>query len=304
MAADLRSECLMAGTATDEMPPQPLGDLVDPASSRGLLDVWRRRYLVRLLVAKEIRVRYQGSFLGLLWTYVKPLVRYLVYYFVFGFVLGLNRQIENFPVYVFSGLIIVMFFNEALTSATRSVRGNRSLITKIFLPREMFPLVSLIVSTRHFLPQVGVLLVIALVYGWRPSWVALGAALLGFAVIFLFLLGLGLVMSTLNVYFKDAEQVVEIITMVAFWSAPVMYSWTLIADVIGYGWTLDLYLANPLSISVSLFHEAFWAPTVSDTGPVPDLVVPAAISAAIILLTLIVGQYVFSRFQGRFASEL
>jgi ABC-2 type transport system permease protein len=294
----------MANAATDEAHREPVGDLVDPAGSRGLLDVWHRRYLVRLLVGKEVRVRYQGSVLGMLWTYVKPLVRYFVYYFVFGFVLGLNRQIENFPVYVFSGLIVVMFFNEALASATRSVRGNRALITKVFLPREMFPLVSLMVSTRHFLPQVGVLLVIAGVYGWRPSWAALGAALLGFAVIFLFLLGLGLVFSTLNVYFKDAEQVVEIITMVAFWSAPVMYSWTLIANVIGYGRALDLYLANPLAISVTLFHEAFWMPTVSDPGPLPDLLAPGLISAAIVIATVIVGQVLFSRLQGRFASEL
>lgn len=279
-------------------------DLTDPAKSYGLLDVWRRRYLVRLLVAKEIRVRYQGSALGLLWTYVKPLIRYLVYFFVFGYILGISGQIENFAVYVFSGLVIVMFFNEALTSATRSVRGNGSLINKIFLPREMFPLVSVIVSTRHFLPQVGVLLVIATIYGWRPTFVNVGAAVLGFSLIFLFLLGLGLIASTLNVYFRDAEQVVEIVTMIAFWSAPVMYSWTLVADVIGYGWTLDLYFANPLAISTQLFHEAFWMPTVGDPGPIPDLAVSATMSVVIVVVTLGLGQWLFSRLQGRFASEM
>ena len=289
----------MAVAAAPDLPP-----LADPAKSYGLLDVWRKRYLVRLLVSKEIRVRYQGSVLGLLWTYVKPLVRYLVYLFVFGYVLGLSRQLDNFPVYVFSGLIVVTFFNEALTSSTRSVRGNRSLITRIFLPREMFPLVSVIVSTRHFLPQVVVLLVIAIVTGWRPTWASLGLALLGFTLIFLFLVGLGLVFSTLNVYFRDAEQVVEIVTMVAFWSAPVMYSWTLIADVIGYGRALDLYLANPLAIAVQLFHQAFWLPTVEDPGPLPDLTVPGTVSAVIVLVTLGFGQWLFTRLQGRFASEL
>lgn len=285
-------------TTPDEVP------LADPAKNYGLLDVWQRRYLVRLLVAKEIKVRYQGSIFGLLWTYVKPLVRYLVYLVVFGTVLGIGRSIENFPVYVFSGLIVVTYFNEALTSATRSVRGNRALITKIFFPREMFPLVSVIVSTRHFLPQVAVLLVISGIYGWRPSWASLGAALAGFTLIFLFNIGLGLVFSTLNVYFRDAEQVVEIVTMVAFWSAPVMYSWTLVADVIGYGWTLDLYLSNPLAIATQLFHQAFWLPTVDDPGPLPDLAVPAAISVTIVLVTLVLGQLIFTRLQGRFASEL
>jgi ABC-2 type transport system permease protein len=294
----------MATVASAERRSRRSQTLVDPAASRGLLDVWRRRYLVRLLVAKEIKVRYQGSFLGFLWTYVKPLIRFIVYFFVFGYVLGLNRSIDNFAVYVFSGLVMVMFFNEAISSSTRSVRGNRGLITKIFLPREMFPLVSVIVSTRHFLPQLGVLVVVAALYGWRPSWAALGSALLGFTVLFLFLVGLGLCFSTLNVFFKDAEQVVDIITMLAFWSAPLFYSWTLVANAIGNGRLLDIYLANPLAYAVTQFHQAFWAPTVDDTGPVPDLTTPSIISAAIVLATLILGQLVFSRLQGRFASEL
>jgi ABC-2 type transport system permease protein len=278
--------------------------LVDPTKSQGLLDVWRRRYLTRLLVAKEVRVRYQGSFLGLLWTYVKPLVRYLVYFLVFGYVLGIGDRIENFAVYVFAGLVVVTFFNEALSSATRSVRGNQGLINKIFLPREMFPLVSVIVSTRHFLPQVAVLLLIAGVNGWRPTWVGVGAALAGFALIFFFLVGLGLIFSTLNVYFRDAEQVVEIVTMVAFWSAPVMYSWTFVADVVGEGRLLTLYLSNPLCVSVNLFHEAFWAPTAQNPIPPPDMAVPGAIAVGIVVSTLVVGQVLFSRLQGRFASEL
>ena len=285
--------------SSEDFPP-----LVDPAKSSGLLDVWRRRYLIRLLVAKEVRVRYQGSFLGLLWTYVKPLVRYLVYFFIFGFVFGVRDLIENFALYVFSGLVLVLFFNEALTSATRAVRGNRALINKIFLPREMFPLVSVMVSTRHFLPQVAVLLVIAVLAGWTPTWAALGAALAGFALIFLLLVGLGLIASTLNVYFRDAEQVVEIVTMIAFWSAPVMYSWTFMRDAIGDGPLLTLYLSNPLVVAVNLFHEAFWAPTTTTPLPDPPMAVPAAIAVGIVLTTLVVGQIMFSRLQGRFASEL
>lgn len=291
-------------TQTTTSPPGTVPPLVDPARSHGLVDVWRRRYLTRLLVSKEVRVRYQGSFLGLLWTYVKPLIRYFVYFFVFAYILGVGDRIENFAVYVFAGLIVVTFFNEALISSTRSIRGNSGLINKIFLPREMFPLVSVMVSTRHFLPQLGVLLVITAFNGWSPSWTALGAAVAGFALIFFFLVGLGLIFSTLNVYFRDAEQVVEIVTMVAFWSAPVMYSWTFLRDVIGDGWLLTLYLSNPLSVSVNLFHEAFWAPTTDNPIELPDLAVPGSIAVGIVITTLVVGQVLFSRLQGRFASEL
>lgn len=292
--------------ATDTAPrgsvaPPPL---VDPAKSYGLLDVWRRRYLTRLLVSKEIRVRYQGSLLGLLWTYVKPLVRFVVYFFVFGYVFGLGDRIENFAVYVFSGFVVLNLFIEALTSSTRSIRGNAGLINKIFLPREMFPLVSVMVSTRHFLPQVAVLVVIAVAYGWTPTWAALGAALAGFTIVALFLVGLGLLFSTLNVYYRDAEQIIEIVTMVAFWSAPIMYPWTFLRDVVGEGWLLTLYLSNPLTVAVNYFHEAFWAPTSDVPIEFPDLSVAGPIAIVIVVVTLVVGQVLFSRLQGRFASEL
>ena len=294
----------MTGTVAEERPARPLGELVDPAKSYGLIDVWRRRYLMRLLVAKEIRVRYQGSLLGLLWTYVKPLVRFTVYFFVFGYIFGLGGRVENFAVYVFSGIVVLNLFLEALASSTRSVRGNSGLINKIFLPREMFPLVSVVVSTRHFLPQMAVLVVVAVAYGWTPSVESLASALAGFTIIVLFLVGLGLIFSTFNVYFRDAEQIVEIITMVAFWSAPIMYPWTFLRDVIGDGWLLTLYLSNPLTVAVNYFHEAFWAPTTDNPVEFPDLSIAGPVSVAIVVTTVVVGQVMFSRLQGRFASEL
>lgn len=294
----------MTGTAADELPARTLGEFADPAKSYGLIDVWRRRYLMRLLVAKEIRVRYQGSLLGLLWTYVKPLVRFTVYFLVFSYIFGLGDRVENFAVYVFSGIVVLNLFLEALASSTRSVRGNAGLINKIFLPREMFPLVSIVVSTRHFLPQLVVLIVVAAAYGWTPTWESLASALAGFTIIVLFLVGLGLIFSTFNVYFRDAEQIVEIITMVAFWSAPIMYPWTFLRDVIGDGWLLTLYLSNPLTVAVNYFHEAFWAPTTENPVDFPDLSVAGPVSVAIVVATLVVGQVMFSRLQGRFASEL
>ena len=199
---------------------------------------------------------------------------------------------------------MVTYFNEALSSATRSVRGNRGLINKIFLPREMFPLVSVMVSTRHFLPQVVILMLVAAATGWRPSWAAVGYAIAGFAIVFFFVIGVGLIFSTLNVFFRDAEQVVEIVTMIAFWSAPVMYSWTFMADVIGEGALLTLYLSNPLVVAVNCFHEAFWASTVDNPIGLPDNPAAVAIALGIVVATLAAGQALFARLQGRFAAEL
>ncbi|MGI8721258.1 MAG: ABC transporter permease, partial [Geodermatophilaceae bacterium] len=92
---------------------------VEPGRGAGLLDVLRRRYLVKLLVRKELRVRYQGSVLGLLWSYLKPAVQFVVFYFALGVFLKLNLSIKDFAVYLFSGIVAINYFSEAFGNATR-----------------------------------------------------------------------------------------------------------------------------------------------------------------------------------------
>src|SRR4029079_19048209 len=88
--------------------------LSPPWSQQGLLEVFRHRYILTLLVRREIAARYQGSVLGLLWSYVNPLVQFLTYYFVMGILFGRAGRVEDFAIHVFAGLIIVHFFTETL----------------------------------------------------------------------------------------------------------------------------------------------------------------------------------------------
>ena len=118
----------------------------EPGSGRGLLDVVRRRYLLSLLIRKEVQIRYRGSALGWLWSYVKPLVQFLVFYVALGIFLGLSGSIEYYPIYLLAGITIVTFFNEAFSNGTRSLVDNAALIKKIYLPRELFPVASMFVA--------------------------------------------------------------------------------------------------------------------------------------------------------------
>ena len=83
-----------------------------PGRGRGILDAMKNRYLLRLLVDKEIQVRYRGSVLGILWSYIKPGVQFLVFYIAMGLFLGLERGMHNYAVYLFSGMIAINFFSE------------------------------------------------------------------------------------------------------------------------------------------------------------------------------------------------
>ncbi|MDO5533110.1 MAG: ABC transporter permease [Propionibacteriaceae bacterium] len=281
--------------------------LAPPGQGRGLLDVWRNRYLLRLIVRKEVQVRYRGSVLGILWSYIKPAIQFVVFYIAMGVFLGLNKGMSNYAVYLFSGIVVMNFFNETFGNAARSVVGNGQLIKKIYLPRELFPVSSLWVAVVHFVPQLLVLLVACFVVGWRPGLLHLAAIAAGFTIVAVFALGLGLVFTTANVFFRDAENIVDLIAMVATWASPVLYLWTMVRDE-SPGWLLTLYLANPLTVAVELFHYGFWVPTTDNLGawqvPPHLFSVWTPLALAIAAALVVVGDAIFRRYEGHFAQEL
>ncbi|WP_157433135.1 ABC transporter permease [Actinomadura rifamycini] len=275
-----------------------------PGGDGGLRQTLRHKYLLRLLVRRELRARYKGSLLGLGWSYVRPGVHFSVYFFVVGVFLGMDRAIEDFPIYLFSGMVLIHLFTETIHSTTRSVTGNAALIRKVFLPRELFPSASVLVSLVHFVPGMLILLCGAIAAGWRPTPGGLAAAVLGFSIILTLGLGLGLLCAAVNVFFRDLEQVVDISMLVITWSVPMIYPWTHV-QTHAPAWVLDVYLMNPLVSAVSLFQKAFWLPgTRGDFALPPDLYLHAGISLALSLLVFLTGRAVFARAQSRFAQEL
>ncbi|HWG94673.1 MAG TPA: ABC transporter permease [Mycobacteriales bacterium] len=280
--------------------------LVEPGRGAGLLDVVRQRFLLRLIVKQELRVRYRGSVLGLFWSYVKPAVQFAVYFFALGVFLRLNRSLEDFAVYLFAGFVVISFFSEAFGNAARSIVRNAPLVRKIYLPRELFPVATTWVAAIHMAPQVVVLLVGALVAGWTPSVGAVLSALLGFAVVAVLVSGLGLVFAAVNVFFRDFENLVDLMLLVVVWLSPVLYPWSFVRDALGDGWLLELYLANPLTVAVQLFQRAFWFPGAQANAQelIPDLFTRGVIALVGSAVVLVVGQLVFARLEKRFAQEL
>ncbi|TYC97556.1 ABC transporter permease [Arthrobacter echini] len=285
--------------------------MVSPGRGGGLRDVLGSRFLLKLLVDKEIKVRYRGSILGLLWSYVKPGVQFVVFYIALGIFLGLEQSernpagLPNYAIYLFSGIVLINFFSEALSNASRSIVTNGGLIKKIYLPRQLFPVSAIWVSGIHFLPQMVILVGACLLTGWTPSVLQVGTAVLGFLIVAFLATGLGLIFGAVNVYFRDAENFVDMLLMVATWASPVLYAWTMVRDQLGET-ALDIYLLNPITIGVESFHFAFWMPTAEQTQGLPPsfLSVWVPVGLAISLIVVVLGQLVFRRLEGRFAQEL
>ncbi|MGW9588131.1 ABC transporter permease [Microbacterium sp. NPDC055455] len=281
-----------------------LATLDEPGRSIGLLDVFRRRYLLSLIVRKEVQIRYRGSVLGWMWSYVKPLVQFVVFYLAIGVFLGMNGRVDYFPIYLLAGITIVTFFNEAFSNGTRSLVDNAALIKKIYLPREMFPVASMMIAAVNTLPQIVVVIVIALFFGWAPTALQIGAIFLGLIIVATLATGLGLFFGAVNVTFRDAQSFVEIIVMCAVWASPVMYQWEMVADAVPE-WLFVLYRLNPITVAVELFHYGIWFPLdPRQASMIPGMWMYTAIAIGTSAVLLVIGQTVFRRLEGRFAQDL
>lgn len=293
-----------------------------PGKSHGLIDVVRWRYLLRLLVRTGVTTRYRNSVLGWVWSYVRPAAQFLVFWVVLGIFMNLDR-VPNYAIYLFSGIVVINLFSEGFKNATTSIVGNAPLVRKVFLPRQLFAVSAVLVSFVHFLPQVALLLIVALLMGWaaHASILSVLAILAGMAIVMVFSLGLGLFFGAVNVRFRDAENIVELMLLLATWASPVLYAWTMVYDAItvklGWpSWVVELYMLNPITQGVELFHYAFWRPAsqgiVQAAGyggdaltPIPpDLAMNTLWTALIAVGTLLVGQLVFRRLEGKFAQDL
>lgn len=282
-----------------------------PGRTSGLTDVFRWRYLLQLLVRTGVTTRYRNSILGWTWSYVRPAAQFIVFFVVLGVFLDLNRGVQNYAVYLFSGIVVINLFSEAFKNATTSIVGNAPLIRKVFLPRQLFAVSAVIVAFVHFLPQVVLLLVVCLFLGWlAPSAVlSLATMVAGIVIVLIFALGLGLFFGAVNVRFRDAENIVDLLLLLATWASPVLYAWTMVRDALGTlgwpDWVLELYLLNPITQAVELFHFAFWYQVTETTLHVPpNLAWNTLWTLLISVATLLIGQAVFRRLEGRFAQEL
>ena len=204
---------------------------------------------------------------------------------------------------MFSGIVIINFYTEATRAATNSITGNSALIKKINLPRELFPVSAVGATFIHFLPQLCLLIIVSLLYGARPSLLSPLYVLVALAIILMFTLGLGLLFGAINVTFRDAKNIIDVFLMFAIWMSPVLFLHEKMRDVLP-AWLYQIYMVNPVSVSVELFHLTFWAPAVSDPST-PDFMITNTIAGfGIALGTLLLGQVVFRKLEGDFAQNL
>ena len=294
--------------------------LVDPTAKGGLVGVLRRRYLLSLMVKRELRARYIGSKMGLAWSYINPLVRFLTFYFVFGIILG-RGQIPHFAIHLFAGMVVVNLFTESFTSGTRSIMQNKSIVQKMPLPREIFPIASMLVSLYHVGPQLVILAGACLVTGtFSPDLAGVFAMVMAFVIVILLGSAMGLMFSAINVMYRDWTRLVQILTNMLPFTVPMMYPFTLVDHRFrNFPLIEHFYLFNPVTEAVLLMQRMFWITTIPPTDKgkpewgfqpgltvnfPPHLFVRGLIFIGVSMLFLAFAQWVFTRLDDRIPDRL
>ena len=215
--------------------------------------------LLEQLIRTDLRVKYQGSTIGFLWSLANPLLLLGIYYVIFGVVL--NNGIPDFHVYLMSGLLAFTAFSTSVNAASGSVVGAAGLVKKVRFPLIVLPLSSVGFAMVQLALQLPVLLVIALVSGvnfFHAPFLLLIPAL---ALLVLFSTALGILVAALNVRYRDTSHFVEIAMLIWFWLNPILYPTRLVKSALERFGLLDLfwlYFLNPMATVVTTMQRAVY----------------------------------------------
>ena len=257
---------------------------------RTLKEIWEYRTMIRSLVHKDLRGRYQASALGFLWTFIVPLCQLLVYTVVFSMIL--RSTVEKFYLYLFVALIPWNFFASCLTGGSSCVIQQQSLVNKIYFPREVIPIAYVTGAFVNMLYCEIVVFAVALLSGVQFSPLGLLCLPAVMAVEYILALGITMIMSAVDVYFRDLEHILGIISMAWMFMTPIMYDLSIVPEKLQ-----PVFQLNPMTGIVTAYRDILYA------GGVPKaatLAVPAGMG----VLFLLLGFAVFGRLKRRFSEVM
>lgn len=256
--------------------------------------------LIYYLTVRELKARYKNSVLGFVWSLLNPLAMMFVFTAVFTF-LAPGHDLPNYPIYILCGLLAWNFHSAGLIASTNSIVGSSNLVKKVYFPREVLPIAAVLAQLVNFLLALLVLFAVLLILRMpfsRWLWV------LPFVILLqtLFTIGIGLILSTLNVFYRDTGIVLDVIILAWFFLTPVFYPLDILPpnySVLGVELNVHrlMYILNPTASQINAYRDIlYW-------GYRTDMFffLRTAITS---ISTLAIGYWIFHQFSSRFGEEV
>lgn len=253
-------------------------------------ELWEYREMVISLVKRDLKSRYKGSVLGFLWMFLNPLLQLAVYTAVFSTIMRMG--IEQFYLFLFVALVPWIFFSTCLSAGTTVIFSQQDMVKKIYFPREVLPLAFTVSQFVNMLLSFLVIFAVLLCSGRGISLPALLYLPLVMLAEFLLALGVVYAVSALNVYFRDLEHILGIVSMAWMYLTPVLYPMDMVPE--GYA---GLFSLNPMTGIVTSYREILY----HGRPPAMQVLVQVWVMG---LAVLFAGQMMFGRLQRHFAEEL
>ena len=251
--------------------------------------IYNYRELLKTNVKKEIRGRYKNSFLGVLWSFLNPLLQLLVYSVIFGALLAGGDK--TYPIYICVALIPWTYFTTAITQAAFTVIGNADIIKKVYFPREILPVSVVTSGAVNFIISTIIILAFVIFSGVGLSWYIL---LYPFILLiqYVLLLGIGFIVSSVTVYFRDLEHIIGVVLMAAFYATPIVYKLEQLPH------TLQILVnLNPMTHLINAYRDIFYY------HQMPNMEILVILLGISLVLT-VVGYFIFKKLQKGFAEQL
>jgi lipopolysaccharide transport system permease protein len=261
-----------------------------------LANLFRYRGLIQSLVARELKARYRGSFLGFFWSFVNPLLLLLIYSFVFTTVMPNNVEgVQPYALFMFCGILPWTWFSSSLSDAAGSLISGGNLIKKVLFPAEVLPLVSVLTNMVHFFLGLPILIAFLLIYRHYPNPANLVWFPIAVVVQLLFTSALALIVSALAVHFRDVRDILANLLTLWFFATPIIYPWFQ-PSVQRFHLLFDI---NPFTHLAVSYQEILFF----NSGPVGHWKWLLALGVGSVLL-FIAGYWLFDRLRDSFAEAV
>lgn len=259
----------------------------------GLKQIYEYRELLKTNIKKEIRGRYKGSFLGILWSFLNPLLQVVVYWIVFPYLMGRAGTVDNYLLYLVTGIIPWTFFSTCVNTGTVSIKANAGIIKKVYFPREIIPISTVCSALVNFLISCLIIVFFCFVTGAGLSIHVLGIVPV-LIVQTILSMGIVFILSAINVYVQDTESIIVFLLNMLFYGTPILYSLSTFSDA---GILYTLVSLNPMTAIMEGYRNAFLFHQWIDLSSLGYVFIFS-------LVVLVVGFFVFKKLEKGFAEEL